>query len=43
VGGQIGLTCVPWMASVTFLGFYEYAAKDRFQGSSFSINFGKKF
>ena len=43
VGGQIGLTYVPWMASVTLLGFYEYAAKDRFQGSSFSINFGKKF
>ena len=43
VGGQVGLTSVPWMLSLNFLGFYEYSAQDRFQGSSFSVNLGKKF
>jgi hypothetical protein len=43
VGGQLGFTYVPWMATLNFLGYYEYAAKDRFQGASFSINIAKKF
>ena len=43
VGGQLGLTYVPWALSLTIHGFYEYAAQDRFQGSSFGINIGKKF
>ncbi len=43
VGGQLGLTYVPWMVSLNLHGFYEFAAKDRFQGSSFGVNIGKKF
>ena len=43
VGGQLGLTYVPWMASLTVHGFHEYASEDRFQGNSFGLNFGKKF
>jgi hypothetical protein len=43
VGGQLGVTYAPWMLSVNFHGFYEFAAEDRFQGSSFGVNIGKKF
>lgn len=43
VGGQIGLTYVPWGASATVHGFYEYAAEDRFQGGSLGVNFAKKW
>lgn len=43
VGGQLGLTYVPWLLSVNFLGFGEFAATDRFQGASFSLNIAKKF
>lgn len=43
VGGQLGLTYVPWMLSINFRGMYEYAARDRFQGDSFGLNIGKKF
>jgi hypothetical protein len=43
VGGQLGLTYLPWMLSVNFHGFYEFAAKDRFQGGSFGITLAKKF
>jgi len=43
VGGQISLVHLPWHAALTFHGFYEFAAKDRFQGSSFGINLSKKF
>ncbi len=42
-GLQLGLTYLPWQASLTFRGVYEYAAEDRFEGSSFSLNFAKKF
>ena len=42
-GVQAGLSYLPWQASLTFLGYYEYAAEDRFQGTSFSINLGKQF
>jgi hypothetical protein len=43
VGGQLGLTYVPWNAFLTFHGFYEYAAVSRFQGASIGLNFGIKF
>jgi hypothetical protein len=43
VGGQLGLTYVPWDAFLTVHGFYEYAASSRFQGASIGINLGIKF
>lgn len=43
VGGQIGITYVPWSLGLNFHAFYEYAAEDRFQGQSYSINIAKKF
>ena len=43
VGGQIGVTYVPWDLIVNFRGFYEYASEERFQGASFGINLIKKF
>jgi hypothetical protein len=42
VGGQLGLTYVPWMLSVNFHGFYEFNARDRFQGESFGLSIVKK-
>jgi hypothetical protein len=42
VGGQLGLTYVPWVLSLNFHGFHEYAARDRFQGASFGVNLTKK-
>jgi hypothetical protein len=43
VGGQLGLNYVPWLASLTFHGFYEFAAKDRFQGHSVGLSIAKSF
>ena len=43
IGGQIGVTYVPWMLIVNFRGFYEYHAEERVQGASFGINVTKKF
>jgi hypothetical protein len=43
IGGQIGLTYVPWNLVVNFRGFHEYNAEERVQGSSFGINLVKKF
>ena len=43
IGGQLGLTYVPWVLALNLHGFYEYLAKDRFQGGSFGINLAKKF
>ena len=43
VGGQLGVTYAPWMLSVNVHGFYEFAAEDRFQGSSFGLTIAKKF
>jgi hypothetical protein len=43
VGGQLGLTYMPWMVSLTVHGFYEYYAQNRFQGGSFGVNIAKKF
>ncbi len=42
IGGQIGLTYVPWNLILNFRGMYEYAAEERVQGASFSINLIKK-
>ena len=39
VGGQLGLTQVKWNAALNFHYFYEFAAKDRFRGSSVGLNF----
>lgn len=43
VGGQIGLTYVPWNAALNFHYFYEFSAEDRFQGQSIGLNFAMKF
>jgi len=43
IGGQLGLSYVPWASSVTFQGNYEFHAVDRFQGYSFGINIAKMF
>jgi hypothetical protein len=42
-GGQLGLTYVPWLLSVNAHGFYEFYARDRFQGASFGVTIAKKF
>jgi len=43
IGGQLGLTYVPWNLILNFHGFYEYHAEARVQGASFGINLVKKF
>jgi hypothetical protein len=43
VGGQVGVTYLPWSLVVNFHGFYEYASVDRFQGASIGLNIAKKF
>jgi hypothetical protein len=43
VGGQLGLAYVPWGASVTVHGFFEYEAEDRFEGGSLGVNVAKKW
>jgi len=43
VGGQLGLTYAPWLLSVNFHAFYEFASEDRFQGQSFGLNITKMF
>ena len=43
IGGQLGLTYVPWDLVLNFRGFYEYHAEERVQGASFGINLIKKF
>ena len=43
VGGQLGVTHVPWNAALNFHYFYEFAAEDRFQGQSIGLNFAIKF
>jgi hypothetical protein len=43
IGGQLGVTYVPWNLILNFRGFYEYNAEARVQGASFSINLLKKF
>jgi hypothetical protein len=43
VGGQLGLTYVPWGASLNTHYFGEFAAQDRFQGQVFGFSVAKKF
>jgi hypothetical protein len=43
VGGQIGVTYIPWNASLNFHYFYEFAAEDRFQGQSIGLNLAIKY
>ena len=43
VGGQLGLTYVPWVASLNLHYFGEFAAQDRFQGQVFGVSVAKKF
>jgi hypothetical protein len=43
VGGQLGLTSVPWAASLHVRYFGEFAAQDRFQGQVFGFSVAKKF
>lgn len=43
VGGQVGLSYLPWNASLNFHYFYEFASLDRFQGQSVGLNFAIKF
>jgi len=42
VGGQLGLTFVPWSMSLNVRYMHEVASEDRFQGSSIGINLGSK-
>ena len=42
IGGQIGLTYVPWDLVLNFRGFYEYHTELSVQGWSFSVNLIKK-
>ena len=43
VGGQIGLTYVPWNAALNFHAFHEYSAIDRLQGTAFDLSLAIKF
>jgi hypothetical protein len=43
VGGQIGITYVPWMLITNFHVFQEYESEDRFQGRVVGFSVGKKF
>jgi hypothetical protein len=43
VGGQLGLTYLPWQAVLNFHAFYEFSAQDRFQGQAFGFSLAKKF
>jgi hypothetical protein len=43
VGGQIGLTYVPWGLATNFHGFYEYETRDRFQGTALGLSIAKHF
>jgi hypothetical protein len=43
VGGQLGLTYLPWQTVLNFHGLYEFAAQDRFQGHAFGLNLAKQF
>lgn len=43
VGGQVGVTSVPWETALNFHYFHEVAAQDRFRGHVFGLNLSKKF
>jgi hypothetical protein len=42
VGGQLGLTYIPWFASLNLHYFGEFSAQDRFQGQVFGVSLAKK-
>jgi hypothetical protein len=42
VGGQAGLTFVPWTAALNVRYMVEVSARDRFEGSSVGINLATK-
>jgi len=42
VGGQLGLTYVPWFASLNLHYFGEFAAQDRFSGAGIWLQFGQE-
>jgi hypothetical protein len=43
VGGQLGLTYVPWFASLNAHYFSEFSAQDCFQVHVFGVSLAKKF
>ena len=43
VGGQLGLTYVPWVAALNGRYFGEFAAQDWFQGQVIGLSVAKKF
>ncbi|MDD9301868.1 MAG: transporter [Desulfobacter sp.] len=43
LGGQLGLSYVPWNASVSFRYLKEYDAEARYEGELFSLSFAKGF
>jgi hypothetical protein len=43
VGPQIGLTYLPWNAAATAKWQHEFEAENRFEGDSFTLNFGVGF
>ncbi len=43
IGLQLGFAHLPWQTVMNVHGFYEYEAKDRFQGLSCGLNLTKKF
>ncbi len=43
IGGQVGITQAAWGAVLNFHYFYEFSAKDRFQGESIGLNLAIKF
>jgi hypothetical protein len=43
VGGQLGLTYVPWNAALNFHAFYEYSARSRPQGAAYQLSLAFKF
>jgi len=43
VGGQLGLTYVPWNAALNFHAFHEYFASERMQGQAYGVSFAIKF
>ena len=43
IGGQVGITHVPWNAALNFHYFGELSSKTRFQGQSWGVNLAFKF
>jgi hypothetical protein len=43
VGGQLGLTYVPWNAALNVHAFYEFSAISRVQGEAFGLSLAIKF